>query len=88
MKRILIFLLACLLGLVFVLAVFNVIDSTAAAAAGNEYNHAFVSLPNGDCVDGPIQNYRVYSNGVTEVFFTDGTVYSTHSSNVVIILGD
>jgi hypothetical protein len=53
------------------------------------FNHAFVALPDGSCVDGPIRSWKDWGDSdMIQVTFTDGTVYYTHSSNVVLIAGD
>jgi hypothetical protein len=53
------------------------------------FNHAFVSLPNGSCVDGPIRAWKDWEDSdMLQVTFSDGTVYYTHSSNVVLVAGD
>jgi hypothetical protein len=53
------------------------------------FNHAFVSLPDGSCVDGPIRAWKDWEDSdMLQVTFSDGTVYYTHSSNVVLVAGD
>lgn len=53
------------------------------------FNYAFVALPDGTCVDGPIRAWKDWRDSdVIQVTFTDGTVYYTHASNVVLISGD
>lgn len=53
------------------------------------FNHAFVSLPDGSCVDGPIRAWNDWEDSdMLQVTFSDGTVYYTHSSNVVLVAGD
>lgn len=53
------------------------------------FNHAFVSLPDGSCVDGPIKAWKDWEDSdMLQVTFSDGTVYYTHSSNVVLVAGD
>lgn len=53
------------------------------------FNHAFVSLPDGSCVDGPIRAWKDWEDSdMLQVTFSDGTVYYTHSSNIVLVAGD
>ena len=53
------------------------------------FNHAFVSLPDGSCVDGPIRAWKDWEDSdMLQVTFSDGTVYYTHSSNVVLVAED
>ena len=54
-----------------------------------QFNHAFVALPDGSCVDGPIRSWTDWDDSdMLQVTFTDGTTYYTHSSNIVLIAGD
>ena len=53
------------------------------------FNYAFVSLPDGSCIDGPIKAWNDWEDSdMLQVTFSDGTVYYTHSSNVVLVAGD
>jgi hypothetical protein len=53
------------------------------------FNYAFVSLPDGSCIDGPIKAWKDWEDSdMLQVTFSDGTVYYTHSSNVVLVAGD
>ena len=53
------------------------------------FNYAFVSLPDGSCVDGPIRAWKDWEDSdMLQVTFSDGTVYYTHSNNVVLVAGD
>jgi len=53
------------------------------------FNYAFVSLPDGSCVDGPIRAWNDWEDSdMLQVTFSDGTVYYTHSSNIVLVAGD
>lgn len=83
MKKILCLLLVlvCVLGLCGCNK--TVIDTTY------HFNYAYVALPDGTCVDGPIRAWKDWDDSdVMQVTFTDGTVYYTHSSNIVLIAGD
>ena len=53
------------------------------------FNYAFVSLPDGSCIDGPIKAWKDWEDSdMMQVTFSDGTIYYTHSSNVVLVAGD
>lgn len=53
------------------------------------FNYAFVSLPDGSCVDGPIRAWKDWEDSdMLQVTFSDGTVYYTHSNNIVLVAGD
>lgn len=53
------------------------------------FNYAYVAMPDGTCVDGPIRAWNDWDDSdMIQVTFTDGTVYYTHSSNVILIAGD
>lgn len=53
------------------------------------FNYAFVSLPDGSCIDGPIKAWKDWDDSdMMQVTFSDGTVYYTHSSNIVLVAGD
>ena len=50
------------------------------------YNYAFISLMNGEIVEGPISSWNDYTDSdMVQVVFTDGNIYYTHSSNAVLI---
>ena len=50
------------------------------------YNYAFVSLMNGEIIEGPISSWNDYTDSdMVQVVFTDGNIYYTHSSNAVLI---
>jgi major membrane immunogen (membrane-anchored lipoprotein) len=53
------------------------------------FDYAYVAMPDGTCVEGNVKSWKDWDDSdVIQVTFTDGTVYYTHSSNVVLIAGD
>lgn len=53
------------------------------------FNYAYVALPNGTCVEGPIKSWADWDDSdMLQVIFTDGTTYYTHSNNIILIAGD
>lgn len=53
------------------------------------FNYAYVALPDGSCVDGPIRSWADWDDSdMLQVTFTDGATYYTHSSNIILIAGD
>ena len=50
------------------------------------FNYAIVSLMNGELVEGPISSWKDYQDSdMVQIIFTDGNIYYTHSSNVLLI---
>lgn len=53
------------------------------------FNYAYVALPDGTCVEGPIKSWADWDDSdMLQVTFTDGATYYTHSSNIILIAGD
>lgn len=53
------------------------------------FNYAYISMPDGSCVEGEVKSWMDWDDSdMVQVIFSDGTVYFTHSSNVVLIAGD
>jgi len=51
-----------------------------------KYNYAIISLMNGELVEGPISSWNDYDNSdMVQITFTDGNIYYTHGSNVLMI---
>lgn len=46
------------------------------------YTYAYIALPNGQCVEGEIEDYNRWSESTVRVTI-DGVTYLTHSMNVV-----
>lgn len=49
------------------------------------YDKAIISLPNGEFVEGEVDNWRDYEDGDSIQVKIDGVTYLTHISNVVLI---
>ena len=53
------------------------------------FNYAYIAMPDGTCVDGDVKSWKDWDDSdMIQVTFSDGTIYYTHSSNVVLIAGD
>ena len=50
-----------------------------------EYDRAIITLPNGDVVEGRIDNWRDYEDGDQIQVQIDGKIYLVHSSDIVLI---
>ena len=50
------------------------------------FNYAVVSLFDGTTVEGEVKSWKDYDDSdMVQVIFSDGTVYYTHGSNVILI---
>ena len=50
------------------------------------YNYAFISLPNGASVEGSVSKWMDYDDSdMIQVIFTDGNIYYSHGSNIILI---
>lgn len=49
------------------------------------YDHAIISLPNGEIVSGAVESWRDYEDGDQIQVKIDGKIYLAHSENVVLI---
>lgn len=49
------------------------------------YERAIISLPNGEIIDGKVQNWTDYEDGDQIQVKIDGVTYLVHSSQVVLI---
>lgn len=50
------------------------------------YNYAFISLPNGESIEGPVSRWMDYiDSDMIQVIFTDGNIYYSHGSNIILI---
>lgn len=49
------------------------------------FNHAIISLPNGQIIEGKVQTWNDYDDGDQIQVKIDGVVYLVHSSNIVLI---
>ena len=85
MKKIICLLLVLALGFTLVGCGYNktLID------VNYHFNYAYIAMPDGTCVDGPIRAWNDWDDSdMIQVTFTDGTIYYTHSSNVILIAGN
>lgn len=48
----------------------------------SNYTYAYIALPNGQCVEGEIEDYNRWSESSVRITI-DGVTYLTHSMNVV-----
>lgn len=66
---------------------------TVLAGCGNKdfldtvytFNKAIISLPDGEIVEGEVQNWTDYADGDQIQVTIDGIVYLVHSSNITLI---
>lgn len=49
------------------------------------FNRAIISLPNGDVIEGEVDNWTDYEDGDQIQVQIDGVTYLVHSSNIVLI---
>lgn len=49
------------------------------------YDYAYISLPNGDYIEGPIDSWRDYDDEDQLQIKIDGQTYLTHASRVVMV---
>ena len=50
------------------------------------FNYAFISLPNGESIEGPVSRWMDYTDSdMIQVIFTDGNIYYSHGSNIILI---
>ena len=60
---------------------YDIIDTTWT------YERAIMKLPNGEVIDGRVQNWRDYDGDVVQVKI-DGNTYYVHMENIVLISED
>lgn len=51
---------------------------------GTDYNKAYIHI-DGEIKEVNVVEHRMYSGGVVRIVCDDGTVYKTHSNNVVLV---
>ena len=49
------------------------------------FNYAYISLPNGECVEGPIDSWTDYEDGDQIQLEIDGVVYLTDTTRCVLV---
>lgn len=53
------------------------------------FNYAYIAMPDGTCIEGDVKSWKDWDDSdMIQVTFSDGAVYYTHSSNVVLIAED
>lgn len=57
---------------------------SSATEGGDYYKRAIISLPNGEIIDIPYDNYMLWSDGFIEIRIKE-TSYKTHVENVILI---
>ena len=77
MKKIIVGFTVGVLLAIAVLGVSGCDDSTK-----SNYTYAYIALPNGQCVEGEVEDYNRWSESTVRVTI-DGVTYLTHSMNVV-----
>lgn len=77
-----------------ILAVSLVVGGSVAYAWGNQtwwdttyrFNRCQIAMPDGSCLSGEVKEWLDFEDSdMIQVKMKDGTVYYTHSSNVVLI---
>ena len=57
--------------------------------ANYRFTHAYIAMPDGTCIEGKVKSWNDWDDSdMIQVTLTDGTIYYTHSSNVILIAGD
>ena len=49
------------------------------------FDYAYIQLPNGECVEGPVDHWTDYDDSDMIQVVIDGDYYYTHSTNVVLV---
>lgn len=49
------------------------------------YNYAYISLPNGECVEGKVESWRDYEDGDQLQIKIDGVIYLTDTTRAVLV---
>ena len=78
MKKVITAILA--IGIMFCMAGCNrqIIDTTY------NYTYGYISLPNGECIEGAVQSWTDYSDGDQIQVKIDGVTYLTDTTRVVL----
>lgn len=50
-----------------------------------KFDYAYISLPNGECVEGKVQSWADFENSDEVQIVIDGCTYLTHYSRVVMV---
>ena len=81
MKKILIVLIALVLGVVLSGCNTQLIDTTF------KFDSAVIAMPDGSVVKGKVQSWKDYDDNDSIQVVIDGVTYFTHISNVVLVDG-
>lgn len=49
------------------------------------FNYAYISLPNGECVEGTVQSWKDYEDGDQIQLTIDGVTYLTDTTRAVLV---
>lgn len=49
------------------------------------YNYAYISLPNGECVEGKVTSWKDYEDGDQIQIVIDGVTYLTDTTRAVLV---
>lgn len=79
MKRLIIAFLATLICMMFTGCNYQALDTTYS------YNYAYISLPNGECVEGKVDSWRDYEDGDQIQIKIEGRVYLTDTTRAVLV---
>lgn len=79
MKKIICLMLVLIMGLSMTGCNMQVVDLTYS------YNYAYISLPNGECVEGKVDSWRDYEDGDQLQVVIDGTAYLTDTTRCVLV---
>ena len=80
--------ICCIIALLMVLTL-----AVTATGCGNRqildmtytFNHAILSLPNGEIVEGKVSSWKDYEDGDQIQVVINGKTYLVHSSNIALI---
>lgn len=80
MKKIFVLLLAILMiGLLLAGCNQQLFDTTYS------FEYGYISLPNGQVIEGPVSSWKDYENSDSIQVVIDGVTYYTHINNVVLV---
>ena len=70
------------IGVLLAIAVLGASGCDGTTSTTSNYTYAYIALPNGQCVEGEVEDYNRWSESTVRVTI-DGVTYLTHSMNVV-----
>lgn len=80
-----IFVVLICIALIFCLTGCNVGYNKQVVDLNYNFSHAIIFLPNGEKIEGKVQSWNDYDQSDMMQVKIDGTVYLTHSSNVILM---